>query len=127
MVCGGTVLSASDGAVIEQLPTAAEGWAFRKDILVRDGSVLSLEILHAGRLRSLWRRDTAGYVEVVPEPRQIVLVGPESYPDFAAKVELLNAANGAPAGSITGTGVMRHTRWGVRICSIGQDSLLLGE
>lgn len=106
VVCGGTVLSASDGAVMEQLPTAAEGWAFRRDILVRDGSVLSLEILHAGRLRSLWRRDTAGYVEVVPEPRQIVLVGPESYPDSAAKVELLNATNGALSGSITGTGVM---------------------
>ena len=29
VVCGGTVLSASNGAVMEQLPTAAEGWAFR--------------------------------------------------------------------------------------------------
>ena len=106
VVCGGTVLSASNGAVMEQLPTAAEGWAFGKDILVQDGSFLSLEMLNEGRFSRLWRHTVSRYVEVVPEPRQIVLVGPELYPNFAAKVELLDPTNGAFVGSITGTNVM---------------------
>lgn len=101
VISGTTILSAADGAAVHRLPANAQGWAFGNDILVQDGSALSLDTFQAGRLRPLWRRDVAGYA-VLPEPPQIVLTGIGSG-SGPTRIELLNPANGSIARSVTAT------------------------
>ena len=73
VVCGTTILSASNGATLLVLPAPSQAWAFRNGILVQDGSMLTLDALRAGRLHPLWRRDVSGYTVVPPPPNQLSL------------------------------------------------------
>jgi hypothetical protein len=99
VVSGTTILSAADGATLQQLPTNSRGWAFGSDVLVQDVSALSLDRVQAGRLQPLWRRNIVGYT-VLPESPQIVLTR-RSSGSSPARIELLNPASGAIAKSIT--------------------------
>jgi outer membrane protein assembly factor BamB len=105
VVCGSTILSAADGATLQQLPSESQGWAFGSDILVQDGSALSLDKLRAGRLQPLWQRNIAVGYTVWAAPPQIVL-SRQDYNSSLARFILLNPVSGATVKSITALGLL---------------------
>jgi hypothetical protein len=105
VVAGSNVLSAANGATLQQLPTESQAWAFGRGILVQDGSALTLDTLQEGHLQPMWRHEVAAGYTVSPETPQIIL-SKQGLGSGPASFKLMDPSSGAITKSITALGLL---------------------